>query len=138
MNTLEQLKEYRNILAEIRAIDLEIQELNDEDNIKGVSQCYEEKTGRTNKFNSIVENQAVNIQDKIMQLEYKKRCCERQIARIDNALSVLNEKEKRVLEMKYLKGLNWESITFSLDRTYQQCKKIEKQAIKTIEPLLVH
>jgi DNA-directed RNA polymerase specialized sigma subunit len=61
--------------------------------------------------------------DKIIALE-------RESARIDNALSVLDEDERTVLELRYIKGFKWYTVSYKLNRCYQQCKRIESKALK--------
>jgi DNA-directed RNA polymerase specialized sigma24 family protein len=135
MTIVEKLKEYRNIKAEIRAIELDIEELQDEDNIGPSAISYEEKTGKTNRISSQTEYLAISIADKVAKLEREKRIKERDIVRIENVLSILGEKEREVIEMKYMKGYKWDTISFRIDRSYQQCWRIEKRALEKIEAL---
>lgn len=135
MTIAEKLKDYRNIKAEIRAIELDIEELKDEDNIGPAPISYEEKTGKTNKFCSHTENVAISITDKINKLEREKRAKERELVRIENVLSILDDRERDVIEMKYFKGYKWDTISFKVDRSYQQCWRIAKSALSKIEAL---
>lgn len=136
MTVVERLKEYRKLKAEIRAIELDIEELKDIENIGTAPISFEERTGKTYKFNSYTENMAISLVDKIQCLEREIKIKERGIARIENALSILSENEREILEMKYIKGYKWDTITFKLDRSYQQCKRVEVEAIKKIAHLL--
>jgi DNA-directed RNA polymerase specialized sigma24 family protein len=135
MTVIEKLKEYRKIKVEIRAIELDIEELQDDENIGTAPISYEERTGKTNKFNSYTENVAISLVDKIEKLQREKRAKERAVERIENALNILDNNEKEVLELKYIKGYRWNTVTFKLDRSYQQCKRIEKDALSRINML---
>ncbi|MDT8717620.1 sigma-70 family RNA polymerase sigma factor [Clostridium sp. 19966] len=134
---IEVLKGYRTLKAEIIALELDIEELHDEENLGPEAISYQERTGKTYKFSSSTENQAINLIDKVQKLENEKRKKQREIERIENALSILDENEKDVLEMKHLRGYKWDVITCRLDRSYQQCKRIESKAIRRISKMIV-
>lgn len=133
----QMLKSYKQLKAEIKSLEIEIEELRDSDNLGPSAICYEEKTGMTNKFCSQTENEAIRLTEKITILERDKRQKERYIEKIDNALSVLNEKERQVLEIKHINGYRWDTVTYKLDISYPRCKQIEEAAIKKITPFLI-
>jgi DNA-directed RNA polymerase specialized sigma subunit len=133
---VHRLKAYKKLKAEIKSIDLEIEELHDSSNIGPSGISYDEKTGATNKFSSQTENQAITLADKVTLLEREKRSKEREIEKIDNALSILSDKERQVLEIKYINGCRWDTVTYKLDISYQRCKQIEEDAVKKILPFL--
>ncbi|NOV91700.1 hypothetical protein DFH84_000801 [Clostridium saccharobutylicum] len=62
-NTLNRIRKYRELLADINEIDIRIQEL--EEDILGISgQGMEERTGKTYKITSSVEQQAEKLIEK--------------------------------------------------------------------------
>lgn len=136
MNTIQKLQRYKVLKAEIKDIELDLEELHESENIGASAIIYEEKSGPTHKFNSQTENEAINIADKTIRLESVKRAKEREIERIDNALSILNDKESEVIELKHIKGCRWDTVTYKLDRSYSCCKQLENDALIKIEPFL--
>ena len=92
-NTIYRIRKYKELKADIRDIEISIQELDEE--ILGVSgQGTEEKTGQTNKFSSSVEQQAGKLMEKTEELLKLKASKEREIQRIDNAMTILLDEEK--------------------------------------------
>jgi DNA-directed RNA polymerase specialized sigma subunit len=136
MNLIKKLQRYKVLKAEIKDIELDLEELHEIENIGPSGISYEEKSGPTHRFNSQTENEAVNIADKSQRLENLKRAKEREIERIDNALSVLGDKEREVIELKHIKGCRWDTVTYKLDKSYPHCKRIEEEALKMLEPFL--
>jgi hypothetical protein len=132
---INKLKNYKVLKAEIKAIEIDLQELNEDISVSPIA--YEERTGETHKISNPTESAAFDLMEKKSILELDKRIKERQVQRIDNALSVLTEKERMILENIYIKGLKWDAVTFTLDRTYPQCKKIEYEAIRKISRFLM-
>lgn len=103
------LYNYKAMHAEIKNIDLEILELENEYN--GCSSIsYEEKAAPTNKFNSTVENEIVNRTYKPGELEKKKHKLEVQIKKIDNALEILTEDEMNIIKLRYFDKLQFKVI----------------------------
>lgn len=136
MNIIQKLQRYRIVKAEIKDIELDLEELHESEDIGPSGISYEEKSGPTNKFSSQTENEAIRIADKSARLESLKRTKEREIERIDNALSILDEKERQVIELKHINGYRWDTVTYKLDRSYSYCKQLENEALIKIEPFL--
>jgi len=128
---IARLKDYKILKAEIKNIELNIEELREDISVSGIS--YEERPAPTNKFNSAVENDAIRLAERTTELEKGKRRREREIERIDNALSILNEKEREVLILKHIKDYKWDTVTYTLDRCYSVCKDIEAEALRKIQ-----
>lgn len=131
---INQLQRYKVLKAEVKNLELDIEELHEVENLGPGAISYEERTGVTNKITSMTENQAIAIADKHAQLEKEKRAKIRDIERIENALSILGEKERQVLELKHINNARWDTVTYKLDRSYSQCKAIEADALKKIAP----
>jgi DNA-directed RNA polymerase specialized sigma24 family protein len=136
MTVIEKLQRYKVLKAEIKNIELDIEELHESENIGPGAISYEEKSGPTHKFSSQTENEAVNLADKTIRLEGLKRAKEREIERIDNALSILDDKQREVIELKHVRGCRWDTVTYKLDRSYSYCKQLENEALLKIEPFL--
>lgn len=131
------LYNYKIMKVEIKNIDLDLNELENEYRGCGAV-SFEEKTGQTYKFNSVVENE---LELKNKQIEYLKRMRDskqRKIDKIDNALTILDEKQKKIIELRYFanKKLGWFSICNKMELSDVTCRKIKKEAIKKLIPVI--
>lgn len=128
----ERIKKYKELKADIVDIDIKIQEL--EEDMLGVgSITYEERTGKTYKITSSVEHQAekhLEEKDKLLKLKAKK---EREILRIDNAMTVLTEEEYIVVNTVLIQGEKWWKLEERLHKSYRRLKYIEEDAIKKMK-----
>lgn len=124
---------YKN---DIKNITLEIEELKNNYDITGIS--LEERTGQTNKIGNITENKILNKPDKIKQYKDIKRFYEIQCEKIENAIYVLKEFEKQVIELKYMTPpiATWYTVSKKLNFSISACKKAEDRAIVKMIPLL--
>ena len=134
-NTAKRIKKYKEIKADIVDIDIRIQELEEE--ILGVSaQPQEERTGKTYKITSSVEQQAekhFKEKDKLLQAKNRKL---REIARIDNALTILKEEERDIVQTALIDQKKYSLLEIKYNRTYSRIKQIEWEAIKKMEKYL--
>lgn len=85
----------------------------------------EVRTSRTFKFYSETEEQGITL----AQLQQDIEDLTREILIIENALRVLTEKERQVIEMFYWLGFSWEKIGMRLNYTEVNCRKIRIRAI---------
>lgn len=134
------LKKYKEIKASIKLIELQIEELNDgincaEDILQVVK--YGDKIQSTNKFYSNTESTVINRIEKLEELERTKRALERELKKIDNSLTILDDIESDVIRMLYIENKKWEPICYALDRSYSHLKRIEVQAIKKLSNYLI-
>ena len=99
---------------------------------------FGEKSSPTNKFNSAVENDVIyrekNIQpeiDKLMR-EKENRIIEKEL--IDNALDLLEEEEKKLVELRYFSKptRSWDSIALELNQSKDNCIKIRRKVIERL------
>ena len=95
------LYNYKKTKAEIKILmrELEILE-NDYRGARAIS--YDEKTQATNKLNSTVENEVINKTKEVYKLENEIRLKEIEIKNIDDALSILNEREIYIIKEYYI------------------------------------
>ena len=129
MKVIEKIKDYRNLRAEIDRLKIELEELEDV-SLKAVQ--YREKLSPTNKVTSSVEDQVIKTEKKINEIKCSIRCKERELRKIDNALTVLDEREVDVLKLKYIEGKSWETVCYKLYRSYSRAKQIEQKAVDKI------
>jgi hypothetical protein len=134
-NTVKRIKRYKEIKADIVDIDIKIQELEEE--MLGVSaQPTEERTGKTYKITSSVEQQAeIYMKQKEKKQKEKKRL-ERELARIDNAMTVLTEDEFDIVKTVHIDNERWWRLEEKYHKSYRALKYIEEDAIKKMEKYL--
>lgn len=134
-NTVKRIKRYKELKADIVDIDIKIQELEDE--MLGVSgQGTGERTGKTYKITSSVEQQAEKHLEKKDNLFRDKARIEREIARIDNALTILKEEEKDIVQTALIEQKKYSLLEIKYNRTYSRIKQIEGEAVKKMEKYL--
>lgn len=134
-NTAKRIKKYKELKADIVDIDIKIQEL--EEDMLGVSaQPTGERTGKTYKITSSVETQAEKHLDKKDKLLKDKARIEREIARIDNALTILKEEERDIVETALIEQKKYGLLEIRYNRTYSRIKQIEGEAVKKMEKYL--
>ena len=134
-NTVKRIKRYKELKADIVDINIKLQEL--EEDMLGITGAgLEERTGKTYKITSSVEQQAerhLEKKDKLLKLRASK---EREIARIDNALTVLKEEERDIVETALIEQKKYGLLEIKYNRTYSRIKQIEGEAVKKMEKYL--
>lgn len=129
------LYNYNKTKAQIKNIDLEIESVKNE--FEGVgSISYEERIQSTNSFRSRVENEVMNRDNEINKLGKYKRQKEIEVAKIDNAIESLPEREKAIIEMRYLKKYNNRMIAAQLDLTEEYVCRIKKFSVNKLLNLI--
>ena len=104
----------------------------------GISgQADGERTGKTYKVTSPVESQLEKYLEKKDKLLINKARKEREIARIDNALSVLKDEERDIIETALIKGDKYSLLEIKYNRTYTRLKQIEYKALRTIKKYII-
>lgn len=95
------LYNYKKTKAEIKILIRELEIL--ENDYRGAGAIsYDEKTQATNKFNSSVENEVINKTKEVYKLENEIRLKEIEIKNIDDALSILDEREIYIIKEYYI------------------------------------
>ncbi|AGX44528.1 hypothetical protein [Clostridium saccharobutylicum] len=131
-NTLNRIRKYRELLADINEIDIRIQEL--EEDILGISgQGMEERTGKTYKITSSVEQQAEKLIEKKEQLYREQIIKKRELKRIENAITILTEEERDIMQIVHIEHRKYYVVQEKLKLSYQRVKQLEKQAAKKME-----
>jgi RNA polymerase sigma factor (sigma-70 family) len=127
------LYNYKTMKAEIKNIDLEIEQM---DYIGCSAISYEEKSAPTNKFNSSVENEIVTREKKIKQLEYFKKDKMTLINKIDNALETLEPRDLEIIKLRYFNNINNRAISIKLDLTEEWICTLKTNAINKLSTLI--
>ncbi|WMJ79553.1 sigma factor-like helix-turn-helix DNA-binding protein [Clostridium sp. MB40-C1] len=129
------LYNYKNLKAEIKNIELEIESIaNDYNSSLAIS--YEEKSAPTNKISSSVENKVVSKEEKIKYLQDIKRNKEIQVQKIDNALESLAERDKKVIELRYFEKISNKKLAERLDLTEQRVSEIKSIIVNNLIKLI--
>ncbi|EOU2113564.1 TPA: hypothetical protein ACG0NJ_002193 [Clostridium perfringens] len=130
----EILKGYRDLLDRIETIKEEMRELKEFYLGCGAIE-YRECTGTTYKFNSSVENEVVDKEKRLAQLNIELTRCTILKNRIDNAVSKLEDVDKKVIEYRYInkRSLGWKEIAFAINYSESHCRnRIKPRAIKSM------
>ncbi len=109
---------YKN-KAEIKNLKLDLETL--ENDYRGMGAIsYEERTQATNAFNSSVENEVTNREEKIVKLKHQIRLKEIDVQKLENALEALDERESYIIKEYYLRRRQLKSISkeLNLDKNY--------------------
>lgn len=134
--TVKKIRKYKELKADIAYFDIRLEEI--EEDIIGISaQPQGERTGKTYKITSQVEDQVEKLLEKKEELQRKKANVIRMIRKIDNALSVLTDEEREVIQVVGIEGKRYWRLEEKLNLTYARIKQIEKEAIKKMEKYLV-
>ena len=98
--------------------------------------CKGKRTGKTYKITSSVELQAEKHLEKQESLLRERATKTREIARIDNALTVLKEEERDIIETALIEQKRYSLLEIKYNRTYSRIKQIEGEAVKKMEKYL--
>jgi RNA polymerase sigma factor (sigma-70 family) len=131
------LYEYKTLVAEVKNLAIEIEEL--EHDYKGCGAIsYEEKTGPTNAFNSSVENEMLERRRRLNLLEDLKFKKDNQVKKIDNALESLDERSKDIVKLKYFEKVSNRNIANRLNVTEIWLCTLIKDAVNQISNLILN
>lgn len=130
------IKGYKNLIADIKEIDIKVQEL-DEDLLGVSGQGTEERTGKTYKITSSVEQQAEKLMEKKEELYRQQAAKKRELNRIDNGLSVLTDEQKTIIEYALIERKKYWTIQEKLNLSYSRIKDLENEAIKKMKKYIV-
>lgn len=139
MYQVEQLlSSYKNIGIKLNTIDIEISMLkSDKGNLPSMS--YEEKVSTSRNTSSVIENELIKTESEIERLEQIKRRLEYDKARVDNSLKVLTEREREIIELRYLKSnLSYQIIADRMLYSRSQISRDCKNALKKLSKVLFY
>ena len=126
------VKSYRELKADI--VDIEIKIKEKEEECIGITATPQgERTSPTYKITSSVERQAEKHTEEVDKLLHYKFIKEMQLKRIDNALSILDDIHKEVVESVLIQSKRYSYIQEKLHLTYQRVKQIECEALKEMQ-----
>lgn len=122
------LYNYNMLKINIEITGKQLEELKHEDGMTGIS--YDgEKTGKTYKFHSQTEDTAVRNIGVEELLKKRKEKLQNKIDIIDRLLEGLNDIERTIIEMHYIKGKQWWRIAYEVKYSERHCRRIRSEAI---------
>lgn len=127
------LYNYKTMKAEIKNIDLEIEQM-EYVGCAGVS--YEEKSAPTNQFSSSVENEVISREKKKQQLSYLKAQNVLLVSKINNALETLDPRSHDIITMKYFDKFSYRSISIKLDLAEEYIGELKREIVGKISRLI--
>ncbi|GAA0717183.1 hypothetical protein GCM10008905_02550 [Clostridium malenominatum] len=133
--TDELLNNYNSMAAEIKNLEIEIEELKLE-YIGYKSISYGEKTSKTFKISNTVEEEYIRKETLIDKLRKEKEYKERLKNKIDNALNVLDEKERTIIKLRCIENRPWKEVGDILGLDYDYAGRIKRAAINKMLNLI--
>lgn len=122
---VEWLQDYEAYKAGVENLKQTIEDVAEE----GMGINYDkDPSGPTNKFNSIVENATLKIDQ--LDIEHRIKVMTNIVNKIDKALSGLNDIEKEVITNRCIKGFYYYQFCYKIGASERTAKRIKKEALK--------
>ena len=134
------LSNYPNLKVKVENLKIELEQAKEVIGIRGASD--NEKAGScTYAFSSTVENEVIererNLEKTVQAILREMLWREREIKKVENAMSRLTEEERRLIELRYFKGLSINRSCDLLDTTPATFNRKRKKIIENkLIPLL--
>ena len=134
------LSNYPNLKIKVENLKIELEQAQEIVGIRGASD--NEKSGSsTYAFSSIVESEVIererNLEKTVKTILREMLWREREIKKLENALSRLTQEERMLIECRYFKGLSISRVCELLDITPATFNRKRKKIIEnTLIPLL--
>ena len=139
----EEIKKIEGILYNYKALQVEIDNLkidldimNEEYNGIG-SITYNEKSSKTNKFSSIVENEMIKRDEKIFKLTSTIKMKEGLLRKVTNSLEALDERELEFIQSFYFKRYSYMRISEVMNMGYRYVYDYKINVLKKLNPLII-
>ena len=135
MNDIKKrLRNYKFLKAKKMELEFRIQELSH--NIGPGALSYEDRGGHTNKISRNVEESAIKMaetEEKLRKLIIENGL---EIDRIENALDMLNGKERQAIELRFIEDYEMSTVCYKLDRGVTSVKRYLTNGLNKMEKLL--
>ncbi|WP_252233760.1 xanthine dehydrogenase [Clostridium sp. ZS1] len=136
------LYQYKDIDKLNQVADLRIKKLLNDVSLGG-GDMFGEKSSKTNKFNSNVENEVIKRDETIrfeidnLKRDKENRILEKQI--INASLDLLEAEEKKLVELRYFSKptKSWTSIAQDLNQSVDNCIKVRKRVISKLSDYIL-
>ncbi|OPJ58667.1 sigma-70 family RNA polymerase sigma factor [Clostridium chromiireducens] len=134
-STLDRVRKYKETLADIHEIDLRVEELEEE--LEAINRMNKEDKMEENLKNiSKVEQQQEELIGNKEKLYREQASKKRELKRIENAMTILTEDERKVIQIVYIQHRKYYVVQDKLHLSYPRVKQLEKQAATKMEKYL--
>ena len=121
----DKLSNFTNLVCDLNKVNEQIDFIENNRGIKSVEMGRISSGG----VNSIIENEAIRTKLLIDDLLHEKVCLLKEKEKIEDCISVLDEKEYMIIELRYFYGFVWHKIGTILGYSSRHCKRLEREAI---------
>jgi RNA polymerase sigma factor (sigma-70 family) len=131
------LYNYKKLKAEIKNIDIEIEDI--KNTYVGVSaiDISKDNLSKTYKITSIIENEILDKERRIERLESIKLKKENQVKKVDNALEILNEDDRKIIELRYFERIPNYKVAQRFNMTEEGCSARKRRIVENIKDILI-
>ncbi len=130
------LYNYKKLKAEVKNIEIEIENI--ENTYVGASAMDPtQESSKTNKINSMVENEVLDKEERIEYLEQLKTIKENQIKKVDNALEILTGRDRKIIELRYFERIPNYQVARRLSITEETCSTLKRNIVENIKKILI-
>ena len=130
--TKEQLKEYRSIKLERDRLAKMLEEL--EAVIYGPSTSrLNAEPGGGHSHSSPVETAAIKHAELLERYQQKVLELSRALVEIEEAIEVLEPRERTLIRLHYAEGLTWEEVCVAMSYSWRQVHRIHAKALETLK-----
>ncbi|WFD08728.1 hypothetical protein [Tepidibacter hydrothermalis] len=123
------LYNYKMLKVSVENLKSEIQELKMDTVGTGAIRYDKEKSSPTYNIVCTTEEEAISNIERINRLENQIMKIQNKINKVDRGLSALNEKERTIIESRYITGLQWWQVASIVKYNERWCREKRKVAI---------
>lgn len=91
--------------------------------------AYDGVNVSSGKISSMTENDALRTIEKTEELKQRQSRIKSMIANVEKAIDILPQEERRVIELKYIEGLQWWQVASHIHMSERNCRYKRKSAI---------
>lgn len=128
--TKAELQSYRYIALEIERLEEEIERTRAKVESPAVQHLSHAPGG--GRVPDRIADLVAEIEGLIENLEQQYKTMSARRERIDRAISVLHEREQRLIRLRYIDGKGWEQIAVDMNYSWRQVHNIHSEALKKI------
>lgn len=135
--TRTMLNSYHIYKSDIKNLELEIQELQNNYDLNALS--YGESSSKTNKISQESQDRIANKDMQLKKLQIQIDNNKINVAKIDTAVLILTEIEHDVIHYKYLVNTTttWPMVSRKVGFTVSACVGADRRALDKLTPLLI-
>ncbi len=123
------LYNYKYLKLSIQNIKQDIADYQGDDGVSSI-QFDKIQISSTNAFSSVVENATISNTEKLDFLEHCMNRAELVINKIDKAMEILEEDERKVISLFYIDNQQWYKVAYQLHFNERWCRQIRSRAMR--------